>query len=140
MAPRSRSWQNLCNNLLANPTREQDVLANPQSLVKRSDAGSNEAFIPLEALILSLVLLTKDLFTKFMKAFVESTQAWDREQAKPWERSLKARFLKTDSEKSYIDYYYFCQQYKDHFEFSGAIGIDHTPFTASFLHGTISLR
>ena len=39
-----------------------------------------------------------------------------------------------------MDCYHFYQQCKDYFETSGATGINRTPFAASFLHGTISLR
>ena len=87
MAPGFRARQSPCNNLPANLTGEQDEFAGPQSQVKRSDIGSDKAFTPPKALITlkapipSLVPPTKDLFTKFMKASVESTQARDREQA-----------------------------------------------------------
>ena len=85
MASELRARRNSHNNPPANPTRKQDELANPQSLATRSDTGSDKvptppkALTPLEACILPLVPLTKDFFTKFMKAFVESTQAQDRE-------------------------------------------------------------
>ena len=39
-----------------------------------------------------------------------------------------------------MHYYHFYQQYKDHFETSGVTGMNCTPFTASFLRSTISLR
>ena len=83
MAPRSRAQWSPCNNPLANPTKEQNKLTSPQGPAGRSNAGSNEAPTPLEAPILPFVSLTKDLFTKFIKAFVESTQTWDQEQAEP---------------------------------------------------------
>ena len=60
---------------------EENELAGPQSPTKISDAGNDEALIPpktptsLKAPTLPLILSTKDFFTKFMKAFVESTQA-----------------------------------------------------------------
>ena len=75
-----------------------------------------------------------------MKAFVELTQAWDREQAEPQEQPLKARSLDTYSGKFYMDCYHFCQQYEDHFETLGITKMNHTTFAASFLRGTISLR
>ena len=62
-----------CNNLPANPIREQDKLASPQSLVNRSETSSNEAPIPQDALILPFVPPTKDFFTQFIRSFVEST-------------------------------------------------------------------
>ena len=81
MAPGFRARRSPCNNPPADPTEKQDELASPQGLVERSDAGSNKALTPLEALTQPLIPLTKDFFTKFMKAFVESTQTRDREQA-----------------------------------------------------------
>ena len=72
-----------CNNLLANLIEEQNKFASPQCPVKRLDININEAFTPFEALTPSFVFSTKDFFTKFIKAFVELTQAWDQEQAEP---------------------------------------------------------
>ena len=77
---------------------------------------------------------------KFMKAFVESTQAWNQKQVEPWEQLLKARFLEIYSGKSHINCYHFCQQCEDHFKTSGATKMNYTLFAASFLRGTISLR
>ena len=85
MASRSHAQQSPYNNLLADPIGEQDELASPQSLAKRSDASSNKVFIPLEAPILPLVPPTKDLFMKFIKEFVESTQTRDQKQAESQE-------------------------------------------------------
>ena len=109
MAPGFCARRSPRNNLLANPTRKQDEIASPQSPVRRLDTGSNEAPIPPEAPTLPLVPPTKDLFTKLMKAFVESTQAQDREQAKPRKQPFKARSPETYSGKSYMDCYHFCQ-------------------------------
>ena len=69
-----------CVNTQVNPAGELDELAGAQGPAKRSNAGSNkaltEAFTPLEASTPSLVPLTsKDFFTKFMKVFMEITQA-----------------------------------------------------------------
>ena len=110
MAPRSCAQRSFCNNPLANLTEEQDKFASLQGLAKRSDAGSNKAFIPPKASTLLLVPLTEDLFTKFMKAFVESIQAQDQEQAEPRERPFKTRSPKTHLGKSHTDCYHFCQQ------------------------------
>ena len=81
MAPGSCTHRSLCNNFPADFTEEQDKLAGPQDPIKRSDAGNNKALIsskaltPFETPTLSLVSFTKDLFTKFMKAFMKSAQA-----------------------------------------------------------------
>ena len=131
---------------MAEFTREQNELAGPQGLAKRSDASSNKALTPPEASTLPkapispFFLSTKDLFTKFMKAFVESTQAWDQEQSEPRERPLKARSPQTYSGKSHKDCYHFCQQYEDHFKTSSVTEINYTSFAVSFFRGTISLR
>ena len=71
---------------------------------------------------------------------MKSTQARDREQAKPQKQPFKARSLEIYSRKSHIDYYHFCQQYEDYFKTLEATGINRTPFAALFLCGTISLR
>ena len=79
MAPGSRTRQSPCNNPPANFIGEQDKFAGPQDQVRKSDAGSNEAFIISEALTIPLVPSMEDLFIKFMKTFVKSTQARDQE-------------------------------------------------------------
>ena len=63
-------------NTPANPTRELDKLASAQGPVRRSNVESNEALIPLETSTSPLVFLpVKDLFIKFIKVFMETTQA-----------------------------------------------------------------
>ena len=140
MALESCTWRSPCNNPLADPTGEQDKLVNPQGPVWRLNVGNNNAFTPLEAPILPLVPSTKDFFTKFMKTFVELTQAWDREQAKPWEWPLKARSPETYLGESHMDCYHFSQQYKDYLKTSGTTGMNRTLFAVSFLHSIITLR
>ena len=137
MAPKScTTRQSLCVNLSINPTK-QDELAGAQG--KRSDTGSNKAPTPPEALTLSLVPPpVKNLFTKFMKVFIETTQA--QTLAEPQERLLKARTPETYWGKSLMECYQFCQKCENYFETSGAIGMNCTPFTASFFRGSISLR
>ena len=71
-------------NTLVDSTGELDKLANAQDLVRKSNAGRDEAFTEastfLEACTTPLVPPTsKDLFTKFMKVFMETTQAWNWE-------------------------------------------------------------
>ena len=74
MAPGSRTTrQSPCINPPADIPEEQDKLA---SATERTDAGSDETSIPLEAPTPPFVLPSaKDLFTKFMKVFMETTQA-----------------------------------------------------------------
>ena len=73
MALGSCAQQSPCNNFPANPIEEQNELAGPQGLAKRSNASNDKAFIPLKASIPLFVSLTKDFFTKFIKVFMEST-------------------------------------------------------------------
>ena len=87
MAPGSRARRSPRVNPPADPTGEQDELAG-QGPVRGFNAGSNEAPTeaptPPEALTPPLVLSsTKDLFTKFMKVFMKTTQA--QTQAEPRE-------------------------------------------------------
>ena len=79
MAPRSRAQQSPRINPPADFTREQDELAG-QGPVQKFNAGSNEA--PTKPLTLPEALTpplvpssTEDLCTKFMKVFMEMTQA-----------------------------------------------------------------
>ena len=144
MAPESHTTcRSPCVNTPVNPAGELDELTGDQGPAKRFNAGSNEtpteAFTPLEASTLPLIPLTsEDLFTKFMKVFIEMTQA--RDQLEPRERPLKAKTPETYSGKSHIDYYHFCQQCEDYFETSGATGMNCTPFATTFLRDAINLR
>ena len=120
----------------ANIPEEQNELAGAPG---RSDVGSNKAPTPPEASTPTLVPSpTEDLFTKFMKVFMETIQA--QVLAEPRERPLKAKTPETYWSKSHMECYHFCQQYEDHFEISGTTGMNYTPFVASFLRSSISLR
>ena len=83
---------------------EQDELASA-----RSDAGSNEAFTFSKTPILPLVPpFSEDLFTEFMKVFIETTQAQVQVLAEPWERPLKARTPEIYWDESHMECYHFC--------------------------------
>ena len=143
MALGSCACRSPCINTPANPARELNEFAGAQGPTRRSKAGSNkaptEALTPPEALTLSLIPLSmKDLFTRFMKVIMETTQA--QALAEQQERPLKARTAEIYSEKSHMDCYHFCQQCEDYFETSGATGINCTPFTAPFFRSIVSLR
>ena len=71
---------------------------------------------------------------------METTQAQVQALAELWERPLKARTPEIYSGKSHMGCYHFCQQYEDYFETSGGIGMNCTPFAATFFRGTVSLR
>ena len=78
MAPGSCVYGSLHVNTPTDPTRELDELAGAQGPAKRSNAGINKAptkaLTPPEAPIPSLVPpISKDLFTKFLKVFMETT-------------------------------------------------------------------
>ena len=141
MAPGSYACRRPCVNTPVDLAGELDKLVGAQSPARRSNAGSDEALIPLEASTPPFVPPTsKDLFTKFMKVFMETTQAQAQVLAEPQKRPLKARTPETYSGKSHMDCYHFCQQCEDYFETSGAMGMNHTPFATTFLCGTVSLR
>ena len=82
MALGSCACQSPYVNPPTNPTKKQDELTGAQGLARESNARSNETLTkaPIfpEAPTLSFIPpLAKDLFTKFMKVFIEITQAWD---------------------------------------------------------------
>ena len=141
MAPGSRVCQSPCVKTPVDPAKELDELAGAQDPARRSNTGSNEALIPPEASTPPLVPPTsEDLFTKFMKVFIELTQAQAQALAEYRERPLKARTPETHFGKSHMHYYHFCQQCEDYFETSGTTGMNRTLFAATFLCGTVSLR
>ena len=112
MASGSGVWWSSCVDPPANPIGEQNEFAG-QDLVQRFNAGSNEAStkapIPPEALTPPLVLLsTKDLFTKFIKVFMETTQAQAQALAKLQKQPLKAWAPETYWGKSYMECYHLC--------------------------------
>ena len=74
-----------------------------------------------------------------MKAYLESNQG---PKQSPAERKqyFKAEVPKVYYGKLHTDCYYLCQQCKDYFETTGAIGTNRTPFTAFFLCENISMR
>ena len=139
MAPGSCACRSPHVNTPVDPAGELDELAGAQGPARKSNAGSNETFTPSEASSPPFVPFTsEDLFTNFIKVFIETTQAQD--QLEPRKCPFKVRTPETYSGKSHVDYYHFCQQCEDYFETSGAIGMNCTPFAATFLHGPISLR
>ena len=94
-----------CINIPANPAGELNELAD-QGPVRESNVGSNKASTKvltlLKAPIPPLVLpFIKDLFTKLMKVFIETTQV--QTLTEPQERSLKTRTPKTYWAKSYVE-------------------------------------
>ena len=117
----------------------------PKDPAKRSNVGSNKAltkaYISFKAPFPPFVPpFAKDLFTKFMKVLMETTQARHQEQLEPQEHLLKAKTLETYFRKSHIDCYHFCQQCKNYFKISSITGINHIPFATTFFRDTISLR
>ena len=89
MAPGSCAYWSPRVNPPLDPAEEQDELAGAQGPVRRSNVESNEAPtkapIPPKAPTPPLVPLSaKDLFTKFIKVFIKTTQA--QALAEPQER------------------------------------------------------
>ena len=82
---------------------------------------------------------SNELFKQFMRAYLESNQG-PRQPLVERKQSLKAKVPEVYYGKSYMDCYHFCQQCEDHFETAGATGTNRTPFAASFLRGSISVR
>ena len=85
MAPGSCTCRSSLVKLPSNLT-EYDILTGAKDLIKkyniRSNLASTKAFTPPKVLILLLVFLPiEDFFTKFMKVFMEITQAkaWNQE-------------------------------------------------------------
>ena len=105
MAPGSRTTQRSPHVHPSVDIIEQDKLAGAPG---RFDANSDEAFIPPKASTPPLVpFFAKDLFTKFMKVFMETTQA--QALAEPPECLLKAKTPETYWGKSHMECYHFCQ-------------------------------
>ena len=103
-------------NILVNPAGELDELAGTHGPARKSNVQNNEAPTLLKAPTSPLVLLpAKNLFTKFMKVFMETTQAQarDQEPLEPQKCPFKVNTLNTYSGKSHNDCYYFCQQCED---------------------------
>ena len=142
MAPRSRITRRSPRvNTLVDPAGELNELAGAQGPVRGSNAGSDEAPTPPEASTPPLVTFTsEDLFTKFMKVFMKTTQTQVQALAEPRERPLKAKTPETYWGKSHMECYHFYQQCEDYFETLGTTGMNRTPFAALFLCGSISLR
>ena len=140
MAPGSRARRSPCANTPVDPAGELDELVDAQGPARRSNDGSDEGPTPPEVSTPPPAPTSEDLFTKFMKVFMETTQAQAQALAEPRERPLKARTPETYSGKSHMNWYHFCQQCEDYFETSGAIGMNRILFVATFLRGAISLR
>ena len=76
MTPRSRiTHRSPYVNIPVNSAGELDELAGVQGPARGSNAGSDEAPTPPETSTPLLISLTsEDLFTKFMKVFIETMQ------------------------------------------------------------------
>ena len=113
MAPGSYTiQQSFCVNLWANPIKQDELTGIP----KKSDTGSNKAFILFKAFIPPLVPFSaKNFFIKFIKVFMEIMQAQAQALAEYQDCFFMIKTRKTYWGKFYMEYYYFCQQYKDYF-------------------------
>ena len=97
MAPGSNTTRRSpCVNTPVDPAGELDELAGAQGPARGSNTSSDEASTPLKASTPPLITPTsKYLFTKFMKVFMDTTQAQAQALAEPQEYLLKARTPKT---------------------------------------------
>ena len=145
----SRPRHSLCRNLPPiDPVedklaRDSSPLGDPHSGNTSSLSSCNPTLSPalVPALIPALALTpipTKELFKRFMKAYLESNQG-SRQPPVEREQTLKAKVLELYYGKSYMDCYHFYQYCKNHFETAGATGANQTLFAAFFLHGSISM-
>ena len=82
MAPGSRARRSPRVNTLVDPAGELDELAG-QGPARGSNVGSDEAPTPPEASTPPPAPTSEDLFTKFMKVFMETTQAQAQALAEP---------------------------------------------------------
>ena len=99
-----------CVNTPVDPAGKLNELAGAQGPVRGSNNDSDEASTPPESSTPPLIAPTsEDLFTKFMKVFIEMTQAQAQVLAEPQERPLKARTPETYWSKSHMECYHFCQ-------------------------------
>ena len=142
--------QDLVLNGAFTSTLQPIPLKNKMSLPAKAQSkifntGSNKA--PTKVLTLPkaptsplIAPSTKDLFTKFIKVFMEMIKAQPQVLTKPQEWLLKIWTPKMYWDKSHIECYHFCQKCEDYFEISSAIKMNCIPFAASFFHGTISFK
>ena len=84
-------------------------------------------------------LSTNELFKQFMKAYLKSNQG-PSQLSKEHKRLFKSKVPDVYYDKSYMDYYHFYQQCKDHFEISRATKTNRTSFATSFLCGNINVQ
>ena len=142
MAPTSHICQSPYVNHPADPAKELEVRAGQGTAGgsnAKSDEVSTEALTPPEAPTPPFIPpISGDLFTKFMKVIMETSQA--RDQFEPRERPLKARTPEIYSGKSHMHCYHIYQQCEDYFKTSVATRMNCTLFAATFFCGSISFR
>ena len=79
------------------------------------------------------------LFKQFIKAYLEGQVPGQIEiDSEPHKQLLKARFPDLYYGNSHMDCYWFCYQYKDHFETALAKEPKGIPFAALFLLGLVN--
>ena len=80
-----------------------------------------------------------NLFQEFMETYIKKiqNQASFGKAKNKFDKLLKFRNPNFYYGHLHIKYYYFCQQYKDHFEFARSQGHKCVPFAAGFLKDCI---
>ena len=145
---RSRLHRSLCRNPPPIDPVEDELARDPGSVGDPNSGSTSPAPscnpTPGPDLVPALVsaptlapVASKELFQKFMKAYLKTNQGVLGLKRK---QNLKAKVSEVYYGKSRMDCYHFCQQYEDYFETVGATGFNRTPFAASFLRGNISVR
>ena len=83
--------------------------------------------------------LDNKLLKQFMKAYLKvQVLNWTKVDSESCKQSLTARFLDLYYDNLHMDYYQFCQQCKDHSGTAGAKKPNRIPFSALFLHGSVT--
>ncbi len=122
--------------------RERPAIRRPALGPKAPALGSVPVPAPAPALALN-----NDLFQEFMRTCIEKVQAQasaapaapapDVEAKDDTDKPLKPRNPDLYYGNSYMECYYFCQQYKDHFEVARSLGHKRVLFAARFLKNCI---
>lgn len=78
--------------------------------------------------------------TKLALKFFIKGQKYGKVNFAPWDKALKAQNLDLYYGSSYIECYYFYEQYKDYFDMANAINLQSISFATPFLQNRINFR
>ncbi len=121
------------------PTFKRSILS-----LALSPAPSGLKFFPApKPTSVATTLSNNDFFQKFIQICIERVKDWDqiassaKAKEKALDRSLKPQNLDIYYGYLHIKCYYFCQQYKDHFEVVGSFGHKCILFATGFQKDSI---